>query len=420
MKLEPIPGNGKRLEKVADAEVSGVAMGAPDTSIRVGKWVNITTYFQLAAAYQVGIKELRSDLDRVPAGDPLREKGAQWLELAGAWEAYAAGHPDTHLGSFDSSEGRRLLAEWTALRDEIRKRKQAENEEKARRIRRAAEQAAREFEALKPKLERARANSMREAFRHDKSEALEEVVGWTGQILDIDLGLHHFGRQVSEVVAKQLEVELPKAAETVDAFEMLSHGLAIVTAALAITGEPKTTQIEEGVRSVGVATELFGSVAAFAGENLAPHIGIYVNAYLIPMTKAILKQLEILVEQLHDINKEWVELQGEPFYYPAEPGTNPLQLWRYMVEVMQARVPEELGDPPSDERLFVDKRELLEIGTGEEVPTIRWPRRALDPLKIKGWLFKHRAAVWAMLYGSMVAPERRGWRRAPGVMETPG
>ena len=383
------------------------------TSIHLGRWVHSSLWLVHILIWPrrcvLGIRTLRKDLEGTEASEVLLTRAHEWIEQAETWETLAQRHADGSLDPFTLSQVRPLFGDLQNILEEFaglnREAKERRDLQMARRVQVAAKEAAAHVKELEPELNRA----MREAFRKEKPSLIEAVASKSSQVLDIGLRLHDLGRMRLEGV-KEGERVFEGVAK---GLETLSRALAIITAAFALTGEKKTTALEEGARGLEVVIELFASASALAGASLAPHIGLYVNVYLLPLVKKIMEGLEVLVDVLHDINKEWVQLTGEPLYKGVEPG--PGELFPFMTTVMHAKQPGNIPIvPPTVAEFLVQKRELLAAGVGgEELPIkgIFW--KDLNEEEIRDWLFYRRDRIWAMLYGDWPVPKQRGSRSVP-------
>jgi hypothetical protein len=107
----------------------------------------------------------------------------------------------------------------------------------------------------------------------------------------------------------------------------------------------------------------------------------------------MLNQLEIAQGNLNDVD------------WSVEPGGR--AAFDFMVLVMHAEGYYEIPSaiPGAVDELITDSEDEFSKGTGEEVPTKGfWFWKHTNPNKIRQWLFNHRQAVWAMLYGSVTPP----------------
>ena len=287
------------------------------------------------------------------------------------------------------------------MRRDIRYEKDAPKREAIRQVAAEAQRLVEEYKRLEPKL----LDAARAAFRagDDSLKGLADFLDKYGTDLDIGLGVHEMARDISGALMKAKGLDLPPLTKTVQAMGKLNKGLAAINLALSMRGEPGKTELDKGINGIGFAAGAFSNLGTLAG--LAPHIGLYANLYLVPLTKACLEGVAKLGELMHEQNKTWVEAFGAPGNYMVEPGGEPM--WRYMTSVMKATA--KTVAEPSDEvaAYFMEQRGSFDVGVNaksslSEMPTTGyWPRKELDKAKFKAWIWSNRYAVWAMLYGSM-------------------
>jgi len=175
----------------------------------------------------------------------------------------------------------------------------------------------------------------------------------------------------------------------------VNRWLAAVNLGFTLTQARASTQFERAAQQAGNIGGALGSIITLTG--LPPHMGNYINMYLVPMTQAIMVMVSRIVGLLQTENDLWVELTGAPGRYGAEEGGEPM--WKFMNGTMKARYPE--GIPQIDKAIanyLVEHRDRLEAGTGQAVPTT-WLSQ-LDTDRARRWIFDHRDKIWAMFYGS--------------------
>jgi hypothetical protein len=382
-----LPGN-QQLQRIAR---DGAA------TVTFGPFV-LTTHAQLAAASHLAVTQLRLDLEDLGAYAPARTRAEEWITTLEWWQPYLVQQGDQPLTPAAAATARKYLDEVTEIRREIAAARKAAL---LRELRYAAAEA-RASAAAAEKLQPALADWLRAAYRSGKESRIRETADLIGTVTDLGMGMHLLSRRIAEGLAESAGVQLVRVSELAEALGKLNEGLAAVNLALIVfDSERKATELEEGMREIGGATGAFTALSTLL--DLAPHIGLYANLYLVPMTKAIWAQLSHLVEQLHDANKEWVEVSGELMYPGVEPG--PQEMSPFMVAVMRAAAVEDVPPIPQPvKKYFVEHREAIEAGAKGEVPTTGWFLRRLDMREAAEWIFHHRRELWAMFYGSTTVP----------------
>ncbi len=361
----------------------------------------ISTHRQLTALARLTRQQLQDDLSGLPESASVRERVAEWTAWIDFYLPYLEQHADEPLNQTEVDEALRRFQEFGELQHAIHEEKQLPVLESLRQAQRDADAAAEEVEKLKPKFD----DALRAAYRTGEESAIKEALHMIGTGLDLGVAMHELSREVAETFAHWMEVELPEVSHFTEGLTKLNKGLAVINLALALTEEKRATELEEGMRQVGVATEIFAAGAAILGAPA--HMVLYANLYVVPLTKAIIAQIEHLVDVFHEENVQWVEFSGELYRPSVEPGGEPM--FDFMIAVMHA---ESVEDAPAItggvKDYFLDHREQLEAGAGEEVPTSGWWFwRKLDTSEARDWVFTNRTRVWAMFYGSMKVPEKK-------------
>lgn len=379
----------------ADASERSVREGG---TVKFGPFV-LTTYAQLAAAGRFAVAQMQEDLAVVAPYSGVRREAEEWIAALELWQPYLVQQGEQALTLGAAALAQAFIDDGAKIREEIGEAKRVVVLRELRGAQAAAEAAAATAERLLPPL----ADRLRAAYRSGKESRIREVADLIGTVTDVGWGLHELSREVMKTLAELADFELGAVSKLTKALDKLNKGLAAFNLAMIILDpERKATQIEDGMRQLSDATGAFTALGTLLG--LEPHIGLIANVYLVPMTRAILALLSRLVDQLHEVNKEWVELSGELMYPGAEPGDQ--EMFTFMVAVMQAASVEELPRIPQIARKYlVDHRDEIEAGAKEEVPTTGWWFwRRLDTREAIDWIFRRRRKLWAMLYGSTTVP----------------
>ena len=413
----PLPGG----------EQAGAA-GIP-TLVHLGTFlglpIEVRTYAELAMAIDAGVAQLRDDLKAADAASAASTRANQWIAAAESWKRWVKTRPSEPIGPLVAGQAQSLLQDWVSIRADVARAERERVEARAvadlRRSRRAAAEAAEEAGKLKLELD----DAMREAFRSGKPERVRRVAEKAAIIDDLALRCYDLAKEIGEALAEHKEhggaiaiagakEELSTVARIAEGLEVLSKGLALINIGWALAGSEKTTDLERGAEQVKDSVTVFASLIALGSKYVAPHIGIYVNLYLLPATEKIVEQIEHLGGELVRINDEWVAAFGEPHYEAVEPGerAHQAEIRAFVRAVMLATAAEEIPEPTEPvTEFFYEHREVFEAGLGilgEEIPVsgILWWKH-IDQKKFKEWLFTYRDKVWAMLYGSREAPKPR-------------
>jgi hypothetical protein len=359
----------------------------------------LTDHLQLAAYYRLGAIQVTEGLKGIQADKDLAKRAQEWVDEINSWAEYYEGTKGQKISDeelrrthqlFDIGAGIRKDIEWVA--DEPAR---AERRRAAER----AEALAAEVEKLAPKM----AETARAAFKAGDESLLASIADIVGNVTDIGLGIHELSREITKSIMEARGVELPAVGKYTEALGKLNKGLAAINLALSLAGEKGKTELDEGLREVGIAAGAFSSLGTLAG--LPAHMGLYANLYLVPLTKACIAGIQRIAEYVHEENKAWIELYGQPGNYAVEPGGQPM--WQFMVQVMKVKDESQMPTPSdSVADYFVEHRDAFNAGVGgtTKMPVSGWWSKSLDKDEFRRWLFYRRKQVWAMLYGSIKVP----------------
>jgi hypothetical protein len=406
LKLQRTAGNAavrtmlQRDDTASPAAQPAAAQPSTDTSVDFG-WFTANTFTDVANGGRVLVGGLESEMKDL-GSFAARERAEEWIAWIQFWEPYLDKQGSAPLTPEAAAKARGYIKDYISIREAITAESDSRVRDELRRARQRAEDAAAEAQKMKPKLD----DALRDAFRSGEESLIEKAADVSGTALDIGVAFNELSRKISEEIGKVHELgELAPISKFTEALDGLNKGLAVINLAFALTGEKKTTELEEGARWIGVATTAFASLVTLAA--LPAHMALYADLYLVPMTKAIIAQLGHVTELLHEENKDWVEFSGEPMYPGAEPGGE--EMFKFMVNVMHAAGPEGVPSLPKEVQSFLlEHREALEAGAKEEVPTTgRWFWRDIDTKEAAEWVYYHRDRLWAMFYGSMKVPEKK-------------
>lgn len=360
--------------------------------------IEITDPKGLAAYFRWAGTTVLEDLKDAKVDDQLDTRAREWADEVHSWAEFYAASTATTLTDEDRRRAHERIDEGAKLREEIRWVADAPKRAELRRAAAEAEALAEEVRKLAPRM----ADTARAAFKAGDEDLLASLADITGNVTDIGLGIHELSRKIAETVASTKGIELPAVSKYTGALDKLNKGLATINLALSLTGEKGKTELDEGLRWVGIAAGAFSSLGTIVG--LPAHMGLYANLYLVPLTKACIAGVQRIAEYIHEENKSWVELFGEPGNYNVEPGGKPM--WQFMVAVMKSAKETDVPKPPEAVVEYLDDhQDAFEAGVGQEaMPTKGWIFKSLDADALRGWIFHRRKQLWAMLYGSMKVP----------------
>lgn len=361
----------------------------------------LTQTEQLAAYYRLGAHQVESDLKGVTASESLSERARLWVDEVQAMADSLGSGKSRQLTKSDVERWELLWDEGAELRTDIAWAADEPARAAARRAAAEAERLAEEVKRLAPKM----ADSARAAFRAGDEDLLSSLADITGNVLDIGLGIQELSREIASKAASMSGTQLPAIGKYTEALGKLNKGLALVNLALSVSGKKGKTDLDEGLRWVGISAGAFSSLGTIAG--LPAHMGLYANLYLVPLTKACIAGVQRIAEYRHEENKSWVEFIGEPGNYMVEPGGKPM--WQFMVSVMRADEASDVPTPPAKvAEYFMDHRDDFNAGVGGHtgMPTTGWVFKDLDTSKFSSWVYYRRKQVWALLYGSMKVPAK--------------
>ncbi len=363
---------------------------------------SITTHSGLAALARLLVYQIELDLKGIPDSSPVSERATEWIAWVQFWLPYLDKHGAEPLTQDVVDKAGDYIKQGSKILEDITNEKQLPVREALRRARDEAALVEEEVKALQPKLD----DGLRAAYRSEKPSAIQEALHMIGTGLELGHAISHLSREIAEEVAEWKELHLPEVSKFAEGLGKLAKGIAAINLAFALVEEKRATELEEGMRLVGLAGETFAAAASILAAPA--HMILYANLYLMPAIKIITAQIGRLVELFHEENVAWVELTGELYRCDVEPGG--CSMFDFMLKVMRASSDNDvplLTDPVK--KYLLDHREQLEAGTEEEVPTTGWWFwRDIESGKAREWMFANRRRIWAMFYGSMPVPEQRG------------
>ena len=357
--------------------------------------IEMTRCDQIASFLEFLRAAVEKDQNGVEVDASMKTRGDLLITEATSWADYLKSKGSASISAEDAASIKAFLSELGQFRKDLAWARGAPARAELRRAKREAEDLARRYEELRPHLDEA----MRMAFKADEESLLADLADKAGTGLDIGLGIHELSRDISEWIASSMDVELAEASKFTRALSLANKGLAAISLAVTLTQKQATTELEEGAREIGAAASAFSALVTLT--SLPPHVALYADLYLVPMTKVCVALIGKLAEYAHEENRSWVELEGEPLNFAVEPGGE--KMWKYMVAVMKAG--DKLPAIPADVKsYFLHHRDEFAAGARGELPVEGWVFKDIDEKEFPSWLRAHRAAVWAMLYGSWRVP----------------
>jgi len=256
-------------------------------------------------------------------------------------------------------------------------------------------------------------DAMRAAFLTGKADAIADVANYVGTVTDIGVGISDLSRLIAEGVVSAKGGVIPEASKYVEWLSKANKVLAGINALYVLSSVQGPTEIATATNAISGAAGLFSAGATLL--NVAPHIGLYADLYLVPLTVAIMGKVNIfLTAHMHQFNIYDIATGQYPANLEAEPGGKPM--FDFMVVVMHAEdesgVPQPI--PAEVNKYFMSQREQVNAGAKEEMPTTGWWFwRSAQETKIESWVFEHRRNLWAMFYGSLDVPTQDILNKAP-------
>ncbi len=256
-------------------------------------------------------------------------------------------------------------------------------------------------------------DAMRSAFLKGNSDAIADIANYTGTVTDIGMGISDLSRMIAEGVASAKGGTIPEASKYVEWLNKANKVLAGINALYILSSVQGPTEISTASNAISGAAGLFSAGATLL--NVAPHIGLYADLYLVPLTIAIMDKVNaFLTQHLHQFNIYDIATGQYPSNMDAEPGGKPM--FDFMVVVMHAEdesgIPQPI--PAAVNKYFMSQREQVNAGAKEEMPTTGWWFwRSVQETKIESWVFEHRRNLWAMFYGSLDVPNLDILNKAP-------
>ena len=392
-----------------EAESPGQTTTRNSTSLTVpGPFGDIVldNYAILLGMSRLYISILEDNLDEVESTASVYRRAQDWIDGGRAWQSVLEERGDEALSPAAVAQARLWVHDYTQILEDIRTYKRNRTIRSLRSAQSAINRAASQMNTRQPKIDEA----LRAAFLSGDTDAMAQVTGFIGNVLDIGLDLSSLSRKIGSEITKVRGGTIPEASRYTSWLENINRALATANLVYSVANIKAPTELGSALNGVNTVADAFSAGGTLLG--LAPHIGLYANLYLVPLTQVITARLGYIIDQhLHELNIVsqaigWgVDMSNEPGGWPV---------FYFIYEVMHAESAFDIPGsiPGAVEDYFLSQRKMIEAGTGEEVPTTGWWFwRGLDKSNIRRWIFNNRERLWAMFYGQMEVPERRPRRK---------
>ena len=393
---------GRFLQAQLDeAGGGGGAANVPAAAVLRVERFEIETFEQLYYFSVLRGETLRQEMEELPRDLPLRAEAEELVNAIRFWQPAMRQRGQERLTPAVVSQAELYFEEWTRLMAEIRRYKRAQIEWELGRAISSMREAERRLAAERERLRR----QLRPAFLSGNEDRLAQIASFIGNVTDIGLGLRELSQDMARAISDAAGGAIPPASRYVRWLDRFNRILAAANTLYSAANIRAPTELGTAVNQINTLTGAFSAGGTLLG--LSAHIGLYTNLYLAPLTQAILANLNvILTNYIHEQN---VVAAAAGFSVDAriEPGGEPM--YRFMLEVMRARVPGDIPPvPEAVEDYMLDFRDLISAGAGSELPTTGfWFWRDLDTDQISSWIFFNRETLWAMFYGEMQVPQQR-------------
>lgn len=230
-------------------------------------------------------------------------------------------------------------------------------------------------------------------------------VKYLGTTLRAQKAMHDIPISWEDTMVQSRNSRVVKFLDAADKLNKAFATFQLLSGALDLLGGQKTKS-DIGSKGVSYATTVASAGGTLLGASA--FFGLYNNFYIGPMVSKILSQLEVLkdllsTEQNHPlIQLGYLDLVN----WDIEPGGR--EMFDYMMKVMKATSALEVPAPSGDVlEYFDDNEDDFNAGAmgKDDLPTEGLIFTSVKGSDAKYWIYKHRADVWGMLYGSMPVPK---------------
>ncbi|MDR3573035.1 MAG: DUF4157 domain-containing protein [Anaerolineaceae bacterium] len=353
--------------------------------------------------------DMNTELQDVDQNAEVRSRAAAWIESTNKMQSTLREKSADPIDTVTSGIASWWYQQFEDVRRDIRSYKAILIEDAFVHTQAELADTKAKVDAAQPFLE----DAMRAAFLKGKSDAIADIANYVGTVTDIGMGISDLSRMIAEGVASAKGGTIPEASKYVEWLNKANKVLAGINALYILSSVQGPTEIATASNAISGAAGLFSAGATLL--NVAPHIGLYADLYLVPLTVAIMDKVNaFLTSHLHQFNIYDIATGQYPSNLDAEPGGKPM--FDFMVVVMHAEdesaVPQPI--PAEVNKYFMSQREQVNAGAQEEMPTTGWWFwRKAEETKIESWVFEHRRNLWSMFYGSLDVPTLDILNKAP-------
>lgn len=399
---QQIHGNALLQKKLLQRQNANTAVNTVSSVKMTGPFgdFEINTFSGFYAATRFYPNQLHDMLQEVDKSAPIRERCQIWLEESQDMQTYLKTHGDEQLNKKWAEHARSWYADYQTLSENISVYKQQRVRDEIKKVRAALERASSYLESQRPVLNEA----MRKAFLSEDDDVVQSVANVVSNVTDIGLDIQDLSRQMAEALADANGATLPPVSKYTNWLKITNKILASINLIYTAAKIESPTEFGTALNQINGVTNVFNSGGTLLG--LAPHIGLYANLYLVPLTEIITKQLnQILGKHLHDLNFGLAEL-GSSIDCSSEPGG--CDVYNFMVPLMNAKNSDAMPWPMPEkvQDFFLQWRENIQTLAGAEIPTTGWWFwEEINEKEGKEWIFYQRQRLWAMFYGNMTIPD---------------
>ncbi len=401
-------------EETATAEGTPAAGGTAAEAALIIEEQPINTHADLTDLAARLLENCVGFLSELEWNQEMHERAGEWIEETRTELPNWQDHEEEPLNTQMLSYVRRWYAEYEDFQGSRRNSERIQARAEFRRLSEQIRADARRLLARQGEL----AEALRSAYRRNDTGMIERIYSLSSTALDVGLGMNELSRSLMDEIIPQLEAgfEMQPATRAVGILTTINRINAAISTLNTLQGFHQPRGTESGLAAVNDMASLFSSTGSLI-PMLAPHIGLYANLYLVPMTEAITDLArDVISGELHDL-EVGAAAAGLSVTPSEETGGSPML--RFMISLRNAGTPEEIPWPLPEAvgAYILDHREQMNAGTPEEMPTHftwqLWRGRQLEPTQIRGWLYRSRTSLWGMLYGSMAVPRPEQVRETP-------
>lgn len=395
--------------------------------------LTFNTASELGAWYVVRLGQLESSSNEIASAGEGYDAALGLTRLIGTAQMQECRNDPNAPASRYEALARQWRGNWAAAMNQAEDEKLGIAAAKLRAAQAQAQETVDSLDAFTPKLR----DAQRDAFRAEDENRLLSLGDAIAGVLDCSLAAKNAVLTIAETVndlrfataaanaGAGMRVGIPvsnadfapramnKVPKVLECLETINKAYAAFQAVRGVitlaTGGTGTTEVARGGSMINATATLFSAGGTLVGA--AAHVGLYANLYLGPMTAAAIKGVERLSRILSDDNQASIAAGYFGMVrWANEPGGR--SMCEFMVRVMKASDSTEIPAPiPKAVLSYFDaQQDQFEAGVStrtstDAMPEEGWIFKDLDEPRMRSWLFRNRANVWAMLYGSTRVPD---------------